>query len=412
MRSRTEVLLPNHSLSHLACLKNRGRRLKRNSLTGFMPTQLGNLEDLAKLDVGDNSLSGSIPSELGALARVSSLTYHRNRMSGILPASLASLTQLSWLDGSFNAISGTFPSGLVDVTELTAFNMRSCALSGTIPAFLPHLPSIVTLALSQNSLSGTVPANFASGLEGLYLFGNVLSGSLPASLAGLQNLTVCPLNAAQSGFPTHVNTNQFTCPLPSLPACDVTCVGPPSPPPPVWPPASPPPMDCLDTCTLENGYHTECWDGGPGSEGNLCDSGTDCFNCGPRYFSPPPSPPPPFPPPPSSPPLPPPPPRPPLIKIETEALIKIAAVFAAICSGLLLVIAIVCCACCCIQHHGERRREARARERVPRLLATTDVPVHLISTPFASHKGFVMAEEVKREHDLPPGEHCYNPNTE
>ena len=281
-RARIEFLLPS-TQANLGFFGSCDRHLKSNSKTGFLPTQLGMLKQLVRMDLDHDKLSGTIPSEIAGLMRLATLNFHHNYISGTLPTDLTSLTQLSWLAGSFNAISGTIPgfNGRhgTNLSALTVLNMRSCKLSGTIPSFLPRLPFLQQLSLSKNSLSGTLPGNWASDLRTLYLFGNRLSGTLPASLSELQNLTVCPLNAAQSGFPTHVNTNQFTCPLPSLPACDVTCVAPPSPPPPTWPPASPPPMDCLDTCTLEYGYHTECWDGGPGSERSLCDSGTDCFHC-------------------------------------------------------------------------------------------------------------------------------------
>ena len=85
--------------------------------------------------------------------------------------------------------------------------------------------------------------------------------------------------------------------------------------PPLSPP--PPPAICENTCRspfkkdfsqLINNTH--CQDGGAGADGNACELGTDCTDCGPRAYLPP-SPPPPLPPPPSPPPPSPPPPSPP-----------------------------------------------------------------------------------------------------
>ena len=98
---------------------------------------------------------------------------------------------------------------------------------------------------------------------------------------------------------------------------------PPSPPPlpPSPPPSpSPPPGTCLDSCQWSR--DRACDDGGPGSQYDVCELGTDCTDCGLRVVAPPsdatvtspspspspvpsPSPPPPFPSPPPPSPLPP-----------------------------------------------------------------------------------------------------------
>jgi hypothetical protein len=70
---------------------------------------------------------------------------------------------------------------------------------------------------------------------------------------------------------------------------------------------------CTNTCAgghadwSHNGF---CQDGGPGAQGAGCEYGTDCADCAPRHYYPPPSSPP-TPPPPSFPPTSPPPPPPP-----------------------------------------------------------------------------------------------------
>ena len=78
------------------------------------------------------------------------------------------------------------------------------------------------------------------------------------------------------------------------------------------PPPEPPPQRCENDCPFAaNGY---CQDGGEGSLGNDCNFGSDCTDCGARWYHPPPSLPPKRPPPP---PLAPPPPLPPELCEDT-----------------------------------------------------------------------------------------------
>ena len=50
-------------------------RLSGNSLSGSIPSELGNLTNLTGLYLNDNSLSGSIPSELGNLTNLRSSIF-------------------------------------------------------------------------------------------------------------------------------------------------------------------------------------------------------------------------------------------------------------------------------------------------------------------------------------------------
>jgi len=62
--------------------------------------------------------------------------------------------------------------------------------------------------------------------------------------------------------------------------------------PPIAPsPPNPPPLELGDEICLETCYHssdTDCDDGGEGAEYSICEMGTDCIDCGPRYAHPPP----------------------------------------------------------------------------------------------------------------------------
>ena len=59
-----------------------------NQLSGEIPTQLGDLANLAQLRLEGNQLSGAIPAELGRLANLTLLYLSGNQLTGCVPASL------------------------------------------------------------------------------------------------------------------------------------------------------------------------------------------------------------------------------------------------------------------------------------------------------------------------------------
>ena len=52
-------------------------------MSGPIPSELGNFDNLQALGLHDNQLSGPIPSELGNLANLKLLTLWGNQLSGV-----------------------------------------------------------------------------------------------------------------------------------------------------------------------------------------------------------------------------------------------------------------------------------------------------------------------------------------
>ena len=115
-------------------------RVDWTGVSGRMPTALGRLARLTRLDLSVNNLSGSIPPELGNLQRVVELKLDDNRLSGQIPAALGNLTSLQSLDLSENRLTGQIPAELALLTSLTELRLSGNQFTGCVPAPLLNVP--------------------------------------------------------------------------------------------------------------------------------------------------------------------------------------------------------------------------------------------------------------------------------
>ncbi|XP_073065669.1 probable LRR receptor-like serine/threonine-protein kinase At2g16250 [Primulina eburnea] len=183
------------------------------SITGVIPTTLGNLSSLAELYLSDNKLTGVVPSSLGQLFRLSVLDLSRNMLTSSIPESFAVLGNLTLLDMSANFLSGVIPPGIGTMSMLQFLNLSGNSLSSSIPAQLGDLSSLVELDLGFNSLTGSLPLDFRGlrNLRRMVIGNNILSGSLAEDLfRPLARLQILVLS--RNGF-----TNDFPAALWSIP---------------------------------------------------------------------------------------------------------------------------------------------------------------------------------------------------
>ncbi|GLJ24479.1 hypothetical protein SUGI_0467460 [Cryptomeria japonica] len=162
------------NISSLAVLKFRG-----NSMSGSLPSWMGNMSKLTLVDLSSNIyLNGSIPNSLSRLNFLEYLDLSNNGIVGI-PEAISNLTSLRYLDLSANKLTGRIPSNLGDIHT--------------------NVASLSYLDLHQNQFEGTIPSSLGLLMNLTYidLSGNRLSGRIPTSLGNLLSLTVLDLHDNQ-----------------------------------------------------------------------------------------------------------------------------------------------------------------------------------------------------------------------
>ncbi|KAK8271200.1 hypothetical protein V6Z12_D11G247600 [Gossypium hirsutum] len=121
--------------------------LSGNHLSGVIPLQGSRVNELLvmssypqmeSLDLSYNSLTGGLPSEIGNIAALKLLNLANNDLSGQLPSELSKLSNLEYLDLSGNNFKGKIPDRLS--TSLNGFNVSYNDLSGPIPENLRGFP--------------------------------------------------------------------------------------------------------------------------------------------------------------------------------------------------------------------------------------------------------------------------------
>ena len=164
--------------------------LPSNSLSGAIPTVVGDLTGLEVLDLSRNGLTGEIPSDLGDLTALTTLDLSANDLGGGIPSDLGKLTNLQVLYLASNNLNRPIPVELGNLTNLTELDLSGNRLSGRIPAELDKLTNLQVLDLSDNRLSGAIPEGLGNleHLDAVYLDGNRLdSGCIPATWRDVYN---------------------------------------------------------------------------------------------------------------------------------------------------------------------------------------------------------------------------------
>ena len=167
-----------------------------SKISGTIPTGLGNLSNLWRLNLSGNQLTGTIPHQLGKIATLNFLLLHSNQLSGIIPKQLDQLTSLTSLRFDSNQLTGGIPTELGSLTDLTLLRLDNNLLTGSIPTQLGSLTKLINLYLNNNQLTGSIPTQLGSltSLVKLELSNNRLTGSIPTQLGNLSSIGGIHLN--------------------------------------------------------------------------------------------------------------------------------------------------------------------------------------------------------------------------
>lgn len=166
-----------------------GIAISGKNLRGYIPSELGTLLFLRRLNLHSNNFHGSIPSQLFNATSLHSIFLYGNNLSGPVPPSICTLPRIQNLDLSNNSLSGEIPGELNKCKQLQRLILARNKISGEIPTGIwSEMENLLQLDLSSNELSGPIPDDIGDlkSLSGTLNFSfNHLSGKLPKSLGDL-----------------------------------------------------------------------------------------------------------------------------------------------------------------------------------------------------------------------------------
>jgi hypothetical protein len=129
--------------------------LTASDLIGELPKELSYLKDTTYLDVGINQLKGDVTDAIGSWSNLVSLGLGSNEFTAI--PDLTVFPSLKHLDMSANDISGLIPESLASNSNLEYLDLSENQFEETIPTILGELKSLESLYVYLNVLRGSVP---------------------------------------------------------------------------------------------------------------------------------------------------------------------------------------------------------------------------------------------------------------
>ena len=148
--------------------------LSYNNLTGNIPAEIENLTKVHYLNLSGNELSGSIPPEIGNLPNMENLYLRRNQLTGSIPPELGNLSNLESLLIEENSLSDTIPSELANATNLWEASFSDNQLTGAVPEEFGTLTNLISLSIHHNKLDHLPDMSGMSNLSYLYMSNNYL----------------------------------------------------------------------------------------------------------------------------------------------------------------------------------------------------------------------------------------------
>ncbi|KAK4720374.1 hypothetical protein R3W88_010607 [Solanum pinnatisectum] len=222
----------NANSSRVSELRIRGNSTNANKLVGNLSHAVAYLKELRVLSLPFHDLTGEIPVQIWELQNLEVVDVQGNAIQGDFSTyNFTRLRKLRVLNLRFNRIVGRFPPSLVKCRCLSVLNLAGNSVNDVIPGFIGGFEKLKVLNLSFNRLIGRVPVNFGvkcRDLEHLDLSFNLLQGEIPRVLGKCSHLRTVLLssNAFSGVIPSELgglrklevlllNNNSFTGEIPS-----------------------------------------------------------------------------------------------------------------------------------------------------------------------------------------------------
>lgn len=123
---------------------------------------------LVNIDLGSNNLNGPLLPEFFGFLELQALFMDGNiNISGSIPEELGQMNQLKFLDIDDSAVSGSLPEALFTLRDLIVIDLNSNQLTGTLSAGIGEITGLEILQLENNSMTGDLPTEALLDLERL-----------------------------------------------------------------------------------------------------------------------------------------------------------------------------------------------------------------------------------------------------
>eukprot|EP00535_Pseudo-nitzschia_heimii_P002686 CAMPEP_0197181708 /NCGR_PEP_ID=MMETSP1423-20130617/5909_1 /TAXON_ID=476441 /ORGANISM="Pseudo-nitzschia heimii, Strain UNC1101" /LENGTH=1031 /DNA_ID=CAMNT_0042632005 /DNA_START=209 /DNA_END=3304 /DNA_ORIENTATION=- len=182
-------------------------------LTGTIPTEIGILENLARIDLGYNEIKGTIPTEIGEWNKLVDLGIPGAALTGTIPTEIGRLTNMEWIWLNENQLTGSIPTEIGGMTSLSGLFLYQNMLDGTIPSEIKEATDLLYFVTSINFLDGPLPSELGSLKNLIYLASsNALhTGTIPSELGELTKLDNFEMgnNALEGSVPVGLLNNTY-----------------------------------------------------------------------------------------------------------------------------------------------------------------------------------------------------------
>ncbi|KAF5196683.1 Leucine-rich repeat receptor-like protein kinase pxc1, partial [Thalictrum thalictroides] len=171
---------------------------------------LAELDQLRLLDIHSNRLNGSIL-PITNCSNLKLVYLSSNDFSGGIPSEIGKLKRLVRLDISDNNLEGSIPKEISKLKRLLTIRLQSNVLTGQVPDFSTSLPGLKEFNVSNNELLGKVSEGLQKRFGEKSFSGNAgLCGSTPFPICSNSNSAAATQTVPSnpSSLPANSNANQ------------------------------------------------------------------------------------------------------------------------------------------------------------------------------------------------------------